>query len=157
MRPRGLPPPAFRCARRPARWPGHRARRSCERCRSRVPEPVPKAWAARQPPTRRPPPICPLGAYPEAASVLYGPTTLAEPFRPSFEGSQAGAVLREVGTLEELAFGFVERSHGNRRLVGIDPDQDLHERMHLRFGGTSLPSARAKDIPTSGPLLPYLF
>jgi hypothetical protein len=36
-RPRDLRPQAFRCARRPKRWPGHRARRSCERCRSRAP------------------------------------------------------------------------------------------------------------------------
>ena len=39
----------------------------------------------------------------EASGVLYGPTTLGEPPRPAFEGPQADAVLREAGTLEELA------------------------------------------------------
>jgi hypothetical protein len=48
----------------------------------------------------------------EPAGVLYGPTPLGEALRPSFEGSQAGAVLRKAGTLEELASGFVERSDG---------------------------------------------
>jgi hypothetical protein len=47
--------------------------------------------------------------------------TLGEPLRPALEGSQAGAVLREGSTLEELAFGFVDRRYGDRRLVGIDP------------------------------------
>ena len=47
--------------------------------------------------------------------------TLWEPFHPAFEGSQAGAVLREGCTLEELACGFVDRSDGDRHLVGIDP------------------------------------
>jgi hypothetical protein len=46
---------------------------------------------------------------------------LGEPFRPALERPQAGAVLREGGTLEELACGFVDRSDGDRRLVGIDP------------------------------------
>jgi hypothetical protein len=54
-----------------------------------------------------------------------------------FEGSQAGAALRKARTLEELADAFVERSDGERGLVGIDPHQDLHERRHLRFGRTS--------------------
>src|SRR5215207_9285539 len=48
----------------------------------------------------------------EASGVLYGPTTLGEPFRPSFERPQSGAVLREAGTLEELACGFVDRGDG---------------------------------------------
>jgi hypothetical protein len=46
---------------------------------------------------------------------------------------------------------FVDHSDGDRRFVGIDPDQDLHERRHLRFGRISLPVACAEDIPTSGP------
>jgi hypothetical protein len=67
-----------------------------------------------------------------------------------FEGSQAGAALRKARTLEELADAFVDRSDGDRRLVGIDPHQDL-----LMSAGTSvsvgpLPSSCAKDIPTSG-------
>jgi hypothetical protein len=37
---------------------------------------------------------------------------LGEPFRPALEGPQAGAVLREAGTLEELARGFVYRRYG---------------------------------------------
>jgi hypothetical protein len=53
------------------------------------------------------------------------------------EGSQAGAALREGRTLDELATSFVDHGDGDRRLVGIDPDQDLHERTHLRFGRTS--------------------
>jgi hypothetical protein len=48
----------------------------------------------------------------ESAGVLYGPTALGEPLRPAFEGSQAGAILREASTLEELAFGFVDRGDG---------------------------------------------
>jgi hypothetical protein len=37
---------------------------------------------------------------------------LGEPSRPSLESSQAGAVLREGGTLEELTCGFVDHSDG---------------------------------------------
>jgi hypothetical protein len=37
------------------------------------------------------------------------------------QAPQAGAVLREGGTLEELARGFVDRSDGYRTFVGIDP------------------------------------
>src|SRR5215203_1484008 len=70
----------------------------------------------------------------ETAGVLHSPTALGEPFRPAFEGPQACAVLREASTLEELAFGFVDHRHSDRPFVGIDPDQDLHERTHLRFG-----------------------
>jgi len=44
----------------------------------------------------------------EAASVLHRPTTLGEPFRPTFEGPQAGAVLWEGSTLDELADYFVD-------------------------------------------------
>src|SRR5215217_559605 len=50
---RDRPLPAARCARRPERWPRHRARRSYGRCRSRAPAPVPKAWVARPPQTRQ--------------------------------------------------------------------------------------------------------
>jgi hypothetical protein len=39
--------------------------------------------AARPPPTRRPPPTSPRGAYPEAARVLNRPTALGETFRPA--------------------------------------------------------------------------
>jgi hypothetical protein len=46
---------------------------------------------------------------------------------------------------------FVDRSDGDRPFVRINPDQDLHKRRHLRFGRTSVPTACAKDIPTSGP------
>jgi len=65
----------------------------------------------------------------EPARVLYGPTTLWEPSCPAFERLQAGAVLWEGGTLEELAFGFVDRGDGDRRLVGIDPDEHFHARV----------------------------
>ena len=78
----------------------------------------------------------------EAAGVLHRPTALGEPFRPAFEGPQAGAVLWEGSTLDELADGFVDHRDGDRRLVGIDPDQDLHARMHLRFGRASAIGAR---------------
>jgi hypothetical protein len=90
----------------------------------------------------------------EAASVLYRPTALGEPLRPAFEGSQAGAVMWEVSMLDEPAYGFVDHRDGDRRLVGIDPDQDLHERMHLRFGRTSLPLAREghSDFGSSAPI-----
>ena len=73
----------------------------------------------------------------EAAGVLYGPTTLWEPFRPAFEEPQARAVLREGSTLEELACGFVDSSDCDRHFVGIDPNEHLHARMHLRFRRTS--------------------
>ena len=62
MRPRDLRSVARRCARRPRRWPGHRVCRSCGRCRSKAPEPLPKAWAARPPHTHRPPPASPPDA-----------------------------------------------------------------------------------------------
>src|SRR5215217_7263315 len=78
----------------------------------------------------------------ETAGVLHSPTALGEPFRPAFEGPQACAVLREASTLDELAASFVDHRAGDRRFVGIDPDQDLHERTHLRFGRTSAISAR---------------
>src|SRR5215210_4978849 len=78
----------------------------------------------------------------ETASVLHRPTALGEPFRPALEGPQPCAVLREASTLEELAASFVDRRDGDRPFVGIDPDQDLHERTHLRFGRTSAISKR---------------
>src|SRR5215204_3772975 len=78
----------------------------------------------------------------ETAGVLHSPTALGEPFRPAFEGPQACAVLREASTLDELAASFVDHRAGDRRFVGIDPDQDLHERRHLRFGRTSAISTR---------------
>jgi hypothetical protein len=65
----------------------------------------------------------------EPSGVLHGPTTLGEALSPSFEGPQAGPVLREGGTLEELARGFVDPCDGQRRLVGIDPDEHLHPRI----------------------------
>jgi hypothetical protein len=49
----------------------------------------------------------------EAASVLDGPTTLGEPFRPAFEGPQADAVLREASAFEELADGFIHHREGD--------------------------------------------
>jgi hypothetical protein len=64
----------------------------------------------------------------EAASVLHRPTALGVPLRPAFEGPQAGAVLQEASTLDELAQGFVYHRDGESRFVGIDPDQDLHTR-----------------------------
>jgi hypothetical protein len=78
-------------------------------------------------------------------------------FSPNvLKGPQAASVLREGGTLDELADGFVDHRDGHRRFVGIDPDQDLHARTHLRFGRISLPLlACMKDIPTSG--LAHLF
>ena len=68
---------------------------------------------------------------------------MARASRPSF--------LREAGLLDELAFGFVDRSDGYRRVVGIDPYEHLHEsaRTSVSIGSPS-PSARAKDNPTSG-------
>ena len=65
-------------------------------------------------------------------------------------------VLREGGTLEELASGLVERSDSDRTFVGIYPDQDLHERTHLRFGGTSAIDSR-EGHSDFGLLIPYLF
>ena len=61
---------------------------------------------------RRPLPASPPGAYPEPAGVLHCPSTLGEPSRPSIEGPQACAVLREASTLEELACGFIDRGDG---------------------------------------------
>jgi hypothetical protein len=78
----------------------------------------------------------------EATGVLHSPTALGEPFRPAFEAPQAGAVLREASTLDELAFGFGDRSDGDRRLVGIHPDEHLHKRTHLHFGRTSAIGSR---------------
>jgi hypothetical protein len=51
----------------------------------------------------------------EAAS---GSTAASRSLR---EAPQGGAVLREGGTLDELACGFVDRDDGDRHLVGIDP------------------------------------
>ena len=65
-------------------------------------------------------------------------------------------VLREGGTLEELACGFVDRGDGERTFVGIYPDQDLHERTHLRFGRTFAIDSR-EGHSDFGLLLPYLF
>jgi hypothetical protein len=59
--------------------------------------------------------------------------------------------VREASTLDELADDFVDHRDGDRRLVGIDPDEYLHARTHLRVGRNSLPLACAKDIPTWGP------
>src|SRR5215207_1126409 len=69
-------------------------------------------------------------------------------FSPKFiTRFKAGAVLREISALEEIAFDFVDNCGGDRRLVGIDPDQDLHARVPPFLVGP--PWARAKDIPTS--------
>jgi hypothetical protein len=51
------------------------------------------------------------------------------------EGPQAGAVLWEGSTLDELADYFVDHRDGDRRFVGIDPDEHLHARTHLRAIG----------------------
>jgi hypothetical protein len=137
------------------RWRGHRAHRSCGRCRSRAPAPVPRAWAERPPYTRRPLPASPPGDD-RGHQSSPPPNDARQTVSPSIhKGPQAGAVLREASTLEELASDFVDRSDGDRRLVRIDPDQDLHERRHLRFGRTS--AMGAKDIPTlSGVPIPLL-
>ena len=111
-----------------ARWRGHRAHRSCGRCQSRAPAPVPKAWAARPPRTRRPLPTSPPGAD-RGRQSSPPPNDARESFRPAFEGPQAGAVLREASTLDKLADGFVDHRDGDRRLVGIDPDEHLHARV----------------------------
>jgi hypothetical protein len=42
--------------------------------------------------------------------------------------------LREAGTLEELACGFVDHRDGERRFVGIDPDEHLHARTSVSVG-----------------------
>src|SRR5829696_8849228 len=151
-RPRDRPAPASRCPRRPARWPGHRAHRSCGRCQrsSIAPSPLPRVWAERQPRTRLPPSTSPPGDDRGRRRSPAPRAALGEPLRPALEAPQAGVALREGSTLEELAFGFVDRRYGDRTFVGIDPDQNLHGRTYLRFGRTSVPSACAKDIPTSG-------
>jgi hypothetical protein len=64
----------------------------------------------------------------KAAGVLHCPTVFGEPLRPALEGSQAGAVLRERSAFEELAGGFVDSGDSDRRLVGINSDQDLNGR-----------------------------
>jgi hypothetical protein len=63
--------------------------------------------------------------------------TLGEPFCPAFEDPQAGAVLREASTLDELASDFVHHCDGESRFVGIDPNEDLHAHANLRFGRIS--------------------
>jgi hypothetical protein len=56
----------------------------------------------------------------------------------AFERSQAGAVLREASTLDEFTDGFIDYRDGDRRLVGIDPDEHSpHARTHLRSGQIS--------------------
>jgi hypothetical protein len=56
----------------------------------------------------------PLGQVPtKATSVLYRPTTLREPLRPAFEGSQASTVLQEASTLEELAGALIHHRGGD--------------------------------------------
>ena len=129
MRPRDLPPPAARCARRPRRWPGHRARRSCGRCRSRAPAPVPKAWAARPPPTRLSAANLPARYRPRPPAFSTAQRRSGNRFAQRSRALKPARSLREASTLEELAFGFVDRSDGDRRLVGIDPDEHLHARV----------------------------
>jgi hypothetical protein len=132
---------------------------SCGRCRSRAPARVWRAWVARPPPTRlrlptSGPSICP--------NLRHSPpprATLGEPFRPAFERSQAGAVLQEASTLDEFTDGFVDYRDGDRRLVGIDPDEHSpHARTHLRSGQISATLAfGARDTPTlSRSLIPLL-
>jgi hypothetical protein len=91
----------------------------------------------------------------EPAGVLYRPTTLGEPSCPAFKRPQAAAVLWEGGTLEEIAFGFVDRGDGDRRLVGVDPDQDLHARVPPFRSDLSAIDAR-EGHSDFGLLLPYL-
>ena len=62
--------------------------------------------------TRRPPPTSPPGDYRARRRSLPLRATLWEPSCPSFERPQAGALLWEGGTLEELACGFVDRGDG---------------------------------------------
>jgi hypothetical protein len=138
---------------------GHRGRRSCGRCRWRAPAPAPRASAARPPPTRPSPPTSPPGAYPESAGVLYGPTALGEPLRLKRSRDLKPSLGPAGSDHARAAPLWLRRAPLRlpRRLVGIDPDQDVHERTHLRFGRTSMPSACAKGIPTtSGLLLPHL-
>jgi hypothetical protein len=79
--------------------------------------------------------------------------TLGVPLRPAFEGSQAGAVLREGSALDEPA-DFVDHRDGDRRFMGIDPDQDLHERTSVSVGPLPIGARRTFRLRA---LLPYLF
>ena len=123
---------------------------SCGRCRSRVPAPAPRAWVARPPPTHRPLPTSPPGADRDRQRSPPPNDARGTVSLRAFEVPQAGTILCEGGTLDELANYFVDYRDGNRRLVGIDPDQDLHARTHLRSVRIStIALACVKDMPTS--------
>ena len=139
-RPRDRPLPVARCARRPRRWREHRAHRSCGRYRWRAPSPVPKAWAARPPHTRRPTPTLLPGAY-RGRQSSQPPNGARGNVSPSVRGlsSRCGSAGRWHARGARLRLRRPQRRLP-RRFVGIDPDQDLHA--HLRFGRTSAIGAR---------------
>jgi len=62
---------------------------------------------------------------------------------------QAGAVLWEGSTLEELTGGFVDHRDGDRRFVGSTPIKTFM-RTHLRFRSYLCRYWRVKGILTSG-------
>jgi hypothetical protein len=57
--------------------------------------------------------------------------------------------MREGGTLEQIACGFVDRGDGYPDALWGSTPMSTFMRAYLRFGRTSKPSTRAKDIPTS--------
>jgi hypothetical protein len=73
----------------------------------------------------------------ETAGVLHRPTTLAKPFRPAFEGPQAGAVVQEASTLEGSSpKASSTTAKATEPLWGSTPIKTFM-RTHLRFGRTS--------------------
>jgi hypothetical protein len=91
----------------------------------------------------------------EATSILHRPTTLGESFRPTFEGPQTGAVVREGSALNKLADDFVHSREGDGRLVGIDPDQHLHARTCVPLGPATGVCEGHSDFEPCIPLLSH--
>jgi hypothetical protein len=75
------------------------------------------------------------------------------PYAAEDARGSAGAVLREGSALDEPA-DFVDHRDGDRRFMGIDPDQDLHERTSVSVGPLPIGARRTFRLRA---LLPYLF
>src|SRR5215207_3192992 len=94
----------------------------------------------------------------EAAGVLHRPTTLGEPFRPALEGPQAfSRFCRKLARSTSSPTASSTTATATDALWGSTPIKTFMSARTSVFGRTSLPWARAKDIPTSGRALSYLF
>ena len=112
--------------------------------------PAPKAWAVRPPPTRLRPPALPLDADRDHRRSPSLRATLGEALSPVFEGSQTGAVLREIARSTSSPKVSSIAAMATDALWGSTPMSTFMRARTSVSVGPPPPSSRAKDIPTSG-------